>query len=330
MTAFLTVPTMFKRFFLLAAISFSFISPAFSADAPRIVATPAVAAPVVPIGEPTKLDAGKFLWLDVANLPAGVSGSVTWDFSTNGVVSLLPDERKAGEIYWGGWKQGDERPAWSKMPKNAAPAFGDSLKIDSGKFTWVELPDVSNVMIGGIRQGESAPKFQSPISKTAVPLLGVSKGSVTVSAWALSGDLAKPETLRPKKLAEITILVDGAIDQGKGEDKKVDPAPQPTAKDVYIVVVRVATNLTPAQANLIGDVDFWNSFKTGKSDWSVVNPTDDAAVKNGYAAEAAKKQSHGENFKPVLIVLSLDGKVLSCDLLGSKADVSNVISKVRK
>lgn len=310
----------FKTAALLTFFAVSFLSPAFAADYPRIVATPAITTPVVQaVGEPTKLDAGKFLWLDVTNIPNVVSGSITWDFSASGLVELLPEDRKPGDVFWGGWKQGDDRPAWTKVPKNSVPIIGDSTKVESGKFSFVELPDISTAIIGGTRQGESGPKFHSAISKTAVPLLGIKDGLTTVSAWGVVDN-------KPKKLAEITIAVGSVVIH---DDKKTEPVV--TAKDIYIAIVKSAGNLTPAQANLISDVPFWDSLKTGKSDWSSYNTSDEISQKKGYTDIAMKIQTGGE-FKPVMIVLDAkDGTKLYADFLPStKDEIKSTIAKVRK
>jgi hypothetical protein len=76
----------------------------------------------VPVGTPTPCDPGKFIWLDVS----GYTGVVSWDFSTPGVVALLPDQ-PAGVVaeYYPGIKQGESSPQWHKGPsKTAVPCLG--------------------------------------------------------------------------------------------------------------------------------------------------------------------------------------------------------------
>lgn len=88
----------------------------------RIVASPttAVVQPTIPVGAPVPLDVGKFVFLDVQ----GHAGPITWEFSTVGIVALLPDGATPAD-YYPGIKQGELTPQWHKSPsKTAAPCLG--------------------------------------------------------------------------------------------------------------------------------------------------------------------------------------------------------------
>lgn len=248
-----------------------------------------------------------------------------------------------------------DRPAVPRIvasPTSVQPVIpaGTPVALDVGKFVFLDLtnytgpvtwefsvpgvvefypeppPGAAKDYYPGTKQGELVGTWHKPPSPAAVPCYGIKTGSVTVAAWGVVGTPA-----RAKKIAELTIQVGPRGPPDPKPDPDPDPKPQPTAKDVYIVVVRSALNVTPAQANLIGDVAFWNTFKTGKTDWAIHNPGDEAAVKNGYANEAMKKQPGG-NFAPVLLVLDMkDGAVLYCELLPPTKDaIKTEVNKVRK
>lgn len=90
---------------------------------PKIVASPAAPVaeqPKLPVGAPVPLDPGKFVFLDVT----GAQGPITWEFSTPGVIALLPDGATAVD-YYPGVKQGESTPAWHKAPtKSSVPCLG--------------------------------------------------------------------------------------------------------------------------------------------------------------------------------------------------------------
>lgn len=184
---------------------------------PKIVASPtsAVVQPVIPVGAPVPLDAGKFVFLDVQ----GHTGPITWEFSKTGIVALLPD----------------------------APA---------GAAVSDHFP--------GIKQGESAPAWHKAPSKTAVPCLGVSGGSTTISAWGVLDG-------RAKKIAELTMQV-GPAPPKPDEPKPDDPKPpQPvTSFRVFLVYESGATYSSAVNSVLYGNaVEEWlNANCTGgKAGW---------------------------------------------------------------
>jgi hypothetical protein len=190
---------------------------ATGADGPiRIVTSPDSTTVIVsPVGEPTKLDVGKFLWV---GLEGHTGNAVFWDIPAG---SAVEKPSQSQDVLWGGWKQGDDRPRWHVVPAGSVPMFS-AEKIDAGKFTFFEIPSLGRV--GGTKQGEKSPAWHSPKSKESIPLLGVAKGKVTVAAWTTAGDVAKPETLIPKKLIEADFVVgdgDAIVNPGPG------PAPSP-------------------------------------------------------------------------------------------------------
>lgn len=236
------------------------------ADPPRIVATPAAEVVVVPVGDPVKVDVGKFIWLHVSTDKAGkpVDRPISWDFSAGGVVEKPAD---GAEVQWGGWLQGTERPAWHKVPKGSVPIFGGGESIDAGKFKFFEVPSIGDIRIGGTKQGEAKAGWHKPTHATAVPVIGVAKGLVKVSAWMVVGD--KVETAKSEKIAELVLSVDGA------KEEKVEPKPEPKPPAVtsfrVILGYESGSTMTQAQTNILfGNVveEYLNVACTGgKSGW---------------------------------------------------------------
>lgn len=101
------------------------IPPAEQKQPARIIASPttAVVQPAIPAGTPVPLDVGKFVFLDVQ----GHSGPITFEFTSPGVVALLP-EPPAGAVvsdHFAGIKQGESSPQWHKSPsKTSVPCLG--------------------------------------------------------------------------------------------------------------------------------------------------------------------------------------------------------------
>ena len=198
--------------------------PAFAAEPPKIVASPGASAPMPAAGTPVALDAGKFLWLNLD----GFDGPVAWDFLGGSFVALPPEGDGPA---WAGWKQGDTGFAWHRVPPGRFPAIAQA--IDPGKFAFADIPDLKDKRYGGTKQGESAAAWHDAPFPTSTPLLGVAKGTVTVSAWGVVAN-------KPKKLAELLIDVRGPPDGDKKDDKKDDGKPVTVRKLATYVVFESA------------------------------------------------------------------------------------------
>ena len=301
----------------------------------QILTEPTTANPIVQSPVST-IEVGKFTWLK----PSKDVGPITWSFSSSAFAALPPEDPDPPEIppvYWGGWKQGDKGPAWHVTPADRVPFTSlPALKVDPGKFTWVEPVVPAGKRFGGWKQNEAQPSWHTLPVVGAAPCLGVAPGKFKVSAWGTVKN-------RAVLIAEVMIEIKGELpgpDTNPNTDPNTNPntdpnvPPVPTAKDVYIAIVRPTVGLTPAQVNLLGDTDFWNAFKTGKTDWGSYAPTDTAAVQKGYTALAQTKQKQGP-YQSVLIVLSVaDGTVLYNDLISftptAKDEIKAIIAKVRK
>lgn len=169
----------------------------------------------------------------------------------------------------------------------AAPPAGSPVVLDVGKFVWLDLsavagpiswdfstpgivalpPDGSGEVFGGVKQGGTAPEWHKSPSKTAVPCLGVSEGTVTVSAWGVVD-------ARAKRLAQLTIQVGprGPPDvEPKPIDPDVKPKPQPVTSFRVFLTFESGQTITPAQSNVMyGNVveEWLNANCTGgKAGW---------------------------------------------------------------
>lgn len=169
---------------------------------------------------------------------------------------------------------------------------GVPTPCDVGKFIWLDVsgfagdvswdfsapgivslypeapPGAAKDYYPGVLQGESANVWHKAPSKTAVPCLGVKEGSVTISAWGVSGT-------RAKKIAELTVQV-GPRPPPKPDDPKPKPD-EPDVKPVPVTSFRVflvyesAQTMTQAQTNVLyGNVveEYLNAKCTGgKAGW---------------------------------------------------------------
>jgi hypothetical protein len=183
-------------------------------------------------------------------------------------------------------------PAWAEPPKIVAspgpkismPAAGTPIGLDPGKFIWldlagytgpvtwsftaegiVEFPDGTGEVWGGHKQGEAKAAWHKAPSKTAVPCLGVSPGTVTISAWGVVDAKAK-------KLADLTIDVGPRPPppEPKPPDPK-PPEPKPvTSFRVFLIYESGATYPQAAVNVLYGNVvESWLTANCtdGKAGW---------------------------------------------------------------
>ena len=210
--------------FPLAALALALAAGSVLAEPPKIVASPGASAPMPAVGVPVHLDVGKLLWLNLD----GYEGAVTWDFLGGSAVALPPD---GDGPLWAGWKQGDAGFAWHRVPPGRFPAF--AATIDAGKFAFADIPDLKGRRYGGTKQGESAPTWHDLPAPASTPLLGIAKGSVTVSAWGVVAN-------RPKKLAELVIEVRGPPDGDAKPNPKPDTDPAKSRKFAAYVVYESA------------------------------------------------------------------------------------------
>lgn len=149
-------------------------------------------------------------------------------------------------------RQGDAGFAWHRVPAGQFPLT--PRKIDAGKFDFATVPDLKARRYGGTKQGESAADWHDPPTPTSTPLLGLAKGTVTVSAWGVVAN-------RPKKLAELIIDVRGSPDGDKKDDKKDEPKPV-TGRKLAAYVVYESENKSAKWAAFFADkalVERWSA-----------------------------------------------------------------------
>lgn len=156
------------------------VAPLFAADpvpksdqvtGPKLVASPSVPSPQQPPpGVPVPCDPGKFVWLEVK----GYTGPVTWNFSTEGVVALLPEPPagQAAKEYFPGVLQGESTPQWHKSPsKTAVPCLG----VKAGSVTisaWGVLDGKAKKLAALTLQVGPAPPIEpvDPVEPKPVPV----------------------------------------------------------------------------------------------------------------------------------------------------------------
>jgi hypothetical protein len=105
------------------------------------------------------------------------------------------------------------------------------------------------------------------------------------------------------------------------------PSPMPTDK-LYVAVVRDPMSVTPEQATLLGDTNFWNSLKTGgRVEWDFYANTSEDARKRNYLKAAEPVQKAGQPYVATILILSQEtGKVLKVEPLPKdKAGVAKLL-----
>lgn len=173
----------------------------------------------------------------------------------------------------------------SPGPKAAMPTAGMPVILDPGKFVWldleghagpvtwaftadgiVDLPEGSGESWGGHKQGEAKAGWHKAPSKTAVPCLGVSPGTVTITAWGVVDGKAK-------RLAALTIAVGPAPPDVKPDEPKPDVKPDPkpvTSFRVFLIYESGATYPSAVNTVLYGNVvESWlnENCTGGKAGW---------------------------------------------------------------
>lgn len=126
-----------------------------------------------------------------------------------------------------------------------------------------------------------------------------------------------------------------AANQGaKPPPDEVKPQPPiPTAKAVYIAVVRDPRQVSPDQAALLTDVAFWNAFKAAQHEWDVYAPTSPDAVTKGYVRVAERVQVAGQPYTATMVILDkATGDLLAVvplprDKAGVVEELKKVVSK---
>jgi hypothetical protein len=135
---------------------------------------------------------------------------------------------------------------------------------------------------------------------------------------------------------EIVLTVTGARPPPPGPGPKPQPEPEPTppipsAKSVYLAVVRDPGMVAPEQARLLRDTPFWDALKASGHEWDFYAHTSPEARDKGYLRAAEAVQTGGGYTAALVVLDKQTGALLRVvPLPRDKAGVVEVLKGVVK
>jgi len=210
------------------------------------------------------------------------------------------------------------------------PESDDAITYDP-PGTVVKYP--LNSVIVGVKwdepEGAKPKAYTFPDSKGHIGF-AMPETDVTISLW--KNGQGKDGPVKAQTIAIKTGKAPQPPPDDNKKDDNGDAKPKPTAKKVFLTVIRDVGSIDPKQAAVLGNTPFWDSLKEAGHGWDFYTPDNATARAKGYVGRAETLQTPGTAWKDVLLLLDKDsGKVLKIMLLpGDTAGVSAALKEVTR